>query len=41
MTRDPQDDAVVACAKGGEAAYIVSGDQDLSVPGKYEGIKVT
>jgi putative PIN family toxin of toxin-antitoxin system len=31
VTRDPKDDAVVACAKEGEADYIVSGDQDLLV----------
>jgi putative PIN family toxin of toxin-antitoxin system len=40
VTRDPKDDAVVACAKEGEADYIVSGDQDLLVLGKYEGIRV-
>jgi len=41
VTRDPKDDAVVACAKEGEADYIVSGDQDLLVLGEYEGIQVT
>ena len=40
VTRDPKDDAVVACAKEGEADYIVSGDQDLLVLGEYEGIRV-
>lgn len=40
VTRDPKDDFVVACAKEGEADYIVSGDQDLLVLGKYEGIQV-
>ena len=40
VTRDPKDDAVVACAKEGEADYIVSGDQDLLVLGEYEGIQV-
>ncbi|TEU19628.1 MAG: putative toxin-antitoxin system toxin component, PIN family [Anaerolineales bacterium] len=40
VTRDPKDDSVVACAKEGEADYIVSGDQDLLVLGKYEGIQV-
>lgn len=39
-TRDPKDDAVVACAKEGEADYIVSGDQDLLVLGEYEGIQI-
>jgi len=40
VTRDPKDDAVVACAKEGEADVIVSGDQDLLVLGEYEGIRV-
>ena len=40
VTHDPKDDPVVACAKEGEADYIVSGDQDLLVLGQYEGIQV-
>jgi putative PIN family toxin of toxin-antitoxin system len=40
VTRDPKDDSVVACAKEGEADYIVSGDQDLLVLGEYEGTQV-
>ena len=40
VTRDPKDDAVVACAKEGAADYIVSGDQDLLVLGEYEGIQI-
>jgi len=40
VTRDPKDDAVVACAKEGEVNYLVSGDQDLLVMGEYEGIRV-
>ncbi len=40
VTRDPKDDSVVACAKEGEADYIVGGDQDLLVLGEYEGIQV-
>ena len=39
-TRDPKDDAVVACAKEGQADCIVSGDQDLLVLEEYEGIQV-
>lgn len=39
-TRDPKDDAIVACAKEGEADYIVNGDQDLLILGEYEGIQV-
>jgi putative PIN family toxin of toxin-antitoxin system len=38
VTRDPKDDAVVACAGEGEADYIVSGDQDLLVLGEHEGV---
>lgn len=40
VTRDPKDDAVVACAKEGQAGYIVSGDRDLLDLGYYEDIQV-
>ena len=40
VTRDPKDDAVVACAVEGEADYIVSGDDDLLTLGAYKGISV-
>ena len=40
VTRDPKDDAVVVCAKEGEADYIVSGDPDLLALGAYEGVEV-
>jgi len=40
VTRDPKDDAVVACAVEGKADYVVSGDQDLLALGEYEGIQV-
>ena len=40
VTRDPKDDPIVACAQEGGAGYIVSGDQDLLVPGEYKGIRV-
>ena len=40
VTRDPKDDAVVACAVEGEADYIVSGDQDLLTLGTYRGIQI-
>jgi len=40
VTRDPKDDAVVACAEEGAADYIVSGDQDLLVLGAYQGIRI-
>ena len=40
ITRDPKDDTVVACAVEGEAAYIVSGDDDLLTLGVVRGIAV-
>ena len=40
VTRDPKDDAVVACAVEGEAGYIVSGDQDLLTLGEFRGIRI-
>ena len=39
VTRDPKDDAIVACASEGKVDYIVSGDQDLLILGDYEGIR--
>lgn len=39
VTRDPKDDAIVACAEEGEADYIVSGDHDLLSLGEYRGIQ--
>lgn len=40
VTRDPKDDAVVACGREGEVDYIVSGDQDLLVLGEHEDIQI-
>ena len=40
VTRDPKDDAVVACAVEGNVDYLVSGDQDLLVLKRYEGVEV-
>ena len=40
VTRDPKDDAVVACAVEGKAGFIVSGDQDLLVLGTFKGVRV-
>lgn len=37
---DPDDDAVLACAKEGNAAYIVTGDGHLLGLGSYEGIEI-
>jgi len=38
--RDPKDRMVLACAVGGKADYIVSGDKDLLVLGAYEKIPI-
>jgi len=40
VTRDPKDDAIVACAQEGEADFIVSGDQDLLALGERRGIQI-
>ncbi len=40
VTRDPKDDAVVACAVESKADAIVSGDGDLLTSDGYEGIRV-
>jgi putative PIN family toxin of toxin-antitoxin system len=40
VTRDPKDDAVVACAIEGEAAYIVGGDEDLLILKEIQGVQV-
>ena len=37
---DPDDNAVLACAKEGDAAYIVTGDAHLLRLGTYEGITI-
>lgn len=37
---DPDDDALIACALGGAADYIVSGDHHLLNLGEYQGIKI-
>ncbi len=40
MSRDPDDDAVLACALAAKADLIVSGDQDLLVLQTFEGIPI-
>lgn len=40
IVRDPKDRMVLACAVGGRADYIVSGDKDLLVLGEYEAIPI-
>jgi uncharacterized protein len=40
VCRDPDDDMVLATALAGKADAIVTGDQDLLVLGKFEGIPI-
>jgi len=40
LIRDVKDNAVLACAVGGNADYIVSGDKDLLVVGSYQEITI-
>ena len=40
ICRDPDDDAVPACAKAANADLIISGDQDLLVLQAFEGIQI-
>ena len=40
LSRDPDDDKFLGCAKDAKAMYIVSGDKDLLVLEKFEGIEI-
>ncbi len=40
VSRDPDDDAVLACAVAAEAEFIVTGDDDLLVLVEYHGIEI-
>jgi putative PIN family toxin of toxin-antitoxin system len=40
VSRDPDDDAILATAVEGCADYIVTGDQDLLAIGDYQGIHI-
>jgi uncharacterized protein len=40
ICRDPKDDMVLECAITGQAQVIITGDKDLLVLGKYEGIRI-
>lgn len=40
ISRDPDDDKFINCAKDARALYIVSGDKDLLVLERYEDIKI-
>jgi len=40
VSRDPDDDHVIAAAVAAQAQWIVTGDRDLLVLGSYEGIAI-
>jgi putative PIN family toxin of toxin-antitoxin system len=40
VSRDPDDDAVLACGLAAGASVIVTGDRDLLVRGSFEGIPI-
>jgi putative PIN family toxin of toxin-antitoxin system len=40
VSRDPDDDHVIACALGANADWIVSGDADLLDLGSWQGIEI-
>ena len=40
LSRDPDDDKFIRCAKDAHALYIVSGDKDLLVLKQYENIQI-
>jgi hypothetical protein len=40
VSRDPKDDAFIACAVEGKADYLVSGDADLLDMGSYQSVQM-
>lgn len=40
VSRDPEDDMLIACALEVQADCIVTGDQDLLVLGEYQGVEI-
>ena len=40
LSRDPDDDKFLGCAKDAKALYIVSGDKDLLVLKQFENIEI-
>jgi uncharacterized protein len=41
VTRDPDDDQIIACAMAGGVEAVVSGDDDLLTIGEYRGVPMT
>jgi len=40
VCRDPDDDNILACALAAKAEYLVTGDADLLVMKRYQGIRI-
>ena len=40
VSRDPEDDKIIACALAGDCKCIVSGDKDLLEVSGYQGVKI-
>lgn len=40
ISRDPEDDKFLACARAGQLQIVVSGDDDLRSLGEWEGISI-
>jgi putative PIN family toxin of toxin-antitoxin system len=40
VSRDPADDLILSCAAEGQADFVISGDQDLTELGSFEGIRI-
>ncbi len=40
LSRDPEDDKFLICAKDAHALYIISGDKDLLILKQYENIQI-
>lgn len=40
VSRDPEDDKFLACARAGQLQIVVSGDDDLRSLGEWEGISI-
>jgi uncharacterized protein len=40
VSRDPDDDKILACASAASADYLVTGDEDLLVIGRYGGTQI-